>query len=155
MTRKKTKFNFLNIAPVLALAIFFLTDRLLKYKALSLLQAKELFSDFFLFSLTKNYFISFSLPFSGPFLNILISLLVTLLLSCIVFLTIRKKAGKFEIICLIAIFLGALSNLIDRLTLGFVIDYLELRGVSAFNLADVMISLASFSFIVHSFKRSS
>lgn len=153
MNKRKIKYNFLNIAAIFSLAIFFLADRFLKYLAMGLDSSLEIISNIFFFSFTKNYFISFSLPFSGPVLNVFISVLVALLLVYIVFLAIYEKKRKIEIFLLIIIFLGALSNLIDRLSFGFVIDYLEIKGLSVFNLADTMIAISSFFFIAHSFRR--
>lgn len=149
MTKEKINYNFLNIAALFSLAIFFLADRLLKYLAMGLDSSREIISNIFFFSFTKNYFISFSLPFSGPVLNVFITILVALLLVYIVFLVIYEKKRKIEIFLLLVIFLGALSNLIDRLSFGFVVDYLEIKGLSVLNLADVMIALSSFSFIAY------
>ena len=153
MNNRLLKNLFLNIAIALSLAIFFLGDRLLKGLALNLETPKELISNFFLFNLTKNYFISFSLPLSGPILNIFIIILVILLALYIVFLLFKEKERKLEIILLLFIFFGALSNLIDRLSLGFVVDYLELRYFSVFNIADVMITIPSFWLILKNIKK--
>jgi len=38
------------------------------------------------------------------------------------------------------LFSGILSNLVDRLTLGYVIDYIDLRIWPAFNIADIAIT---------------
>ncbi len=148
MNNKKFKIILINIAAIFSLAIFFISDRVLKNLALNLDNSIGLIKDFFLFSFTKNYFISFSLPLSGPILNILILFLMTLLLLYLVFLIIKEKEKKTEIILLLFIFFGALSNVIDRLSLGFVIDYLEIKSLSAFNLADVMITSSSFILIL-------
>jgi len=39
----------------------------------------------------------------------------------------------------LAVILGAAGNLFDRLKYGYVVDYLDLKYFTAFNLADVMI----------------
>lgn len=153
MNRVLAKKLSFNIAIACSLAIFFLSDRLLKDVALNLVESKALISNFFLFSLTKNYFISFSLPFSGPILNIFIIALVFLLASYIIFLIVKEKNSKLEIILLLFIFFGALSNLIDRLSLGFVVDYLELSYFSAFNIADIMITIPSFWLILKNIRQ--
>ena len=149
MNKKTIKTLLINIATPFGLAIFFLSDRILKTKALSLEASKELITNLFFFNLTKNYFISFSLPLSGPILNIFIVLLIIILGIYLIFLIIREKDRKLEIILLLFIFFGALSNLIDRLSLGFVVDYLELRYFTVFNLADVMIVIPSFWLILN------
>jgi len=148
MNKNKFKSLFINIAAIFSLAIFFISDRLLKNIAFKLEENINLVKDFFIFSFTKNYYISFSLPLSGTILNILISLLILILLSYLIFLIINEKEKKTEIILLLFIFFGALSNAIDRINFGFVIDYLEINQLSSFNLADVMITVSSFIIIL-------
>ena len=152
MNKKTIKTLLINIAIPFGLAIFFLVDRILKAKALNLEKSLELIPNLLFFDLTKNYFISFSLPLSGPTLNIFIVLLIILLAIYLIFLIIKEKDKKLEIILLLFIFFGALSNLIDRLFLGFVVDYLELRYFTVFNLADVMIVIPSFWLILNNLK---
>jgi len=152
MNKKTIKTLLVNIAITFGLAIFFLADRILKAKALNLEAPIELIPNLLLFNLTKNYFISFSLPLSGPILNIFIVLLIILLAIYLIFLIIKEKDRKLEIILLLFIFFGALSNLIDRLSLGFVVDYLELLYFTVFNLADVMIVIPSFWLILNNLK---
>lgn len=149
MNKKIIKTLLMNIAIPFGLAIFFLADRILKAKALNLEAPIELIANLLFFNLTKNYFISFSLPLSGPVLNIFIVLLIILLVIYLIFLIIKEKDKKLEIVLLLFIFFGALSNLIDRLSLGFVVDYLELRYFTVFNLADVMIVIPSFWLILN------
>jgi signal peptidase II len=52
----------------------------------------------------------------------------------------RDSAKRWEVIILTFIIFGAISNILDRLIYGYVIDYLELKYFTVFNLADVMIS---------------
>jgi signal peptidase II len=42
---------------------------------------------------------------------------------------------------------GILSNLLDRIRLGFIIDHISLQGICAFNLADIAISFGALIFI--------
>jgi signal peptidase II len=51
---------------------------------------------------------------------------------------------------LILIFSGAISNLLDRLRLGCVIDYIDLKFFPVFNLADVYITIGII-FIIFNF----
>jgi signal peptidase II len=44
-------------------------------------------------------------------------------------------------------FLGAFSNLYDRLHYGYVIDYFDLKYFTVFNLSDVMIIIGIFGVI--------
>lgn len=70
-----------------------------------------------------------------------LSLLVVLLFLLALFLRTRalRPAARFSLP--LALLLGGIAgNLADRLLRGFVIDYLELGGVCAFNLADLAIA---------------
>lgn len=49
---------------------------------------------------------------------------------------------------------GALSNLIDRIFLGHVVDYIDLRIWPVFNIADSCINIGVFLILINSFKKS-
>lgn len=154
MNKLPSKNTFKNIAIALVIAIFFISDRALKNLALLKEEGDsfELIPNLFSFSFTKNYFISFSLPLFGPFLNIVIAVIIAALSFYIVYLFRTKKGAKWELVLLCALLFGAISNFIDRLSFGFVIDYLELKYFTVFNLADVMISVSSFILIIRNFR---
>jgi len=142
MNKFLTKTHLKNIAIALVIAIFFVTDILLKALSLNLMSAapKKLIGDILSFHPTANYYMAFSFPFGGYLLNIIVSLIVVVLISYILHLKLNKKEKKAEMILLIFILLGALSNLANRWIYGYVIDYLELKYFTVFNIADVMIS---------------
>ncbi len=152
-SKKYTK----NIAIASVIAIFFISDRILKSTALVLGEnnAFDFIPGLFSFSLTKNYFISFSLPLFGPFLNLAIAFIVVALFAYIIYLAKTKKGDRWEIILFSVLLVGAISNFYDRLSLGFVVDYLELKYFTVFNLADVMISLSSLLLIIKNFRLKS
>ncbi|MDD5449590.1 MAG: signal peptidase II [Candidatus Omnitrophica bacterium] len=61
-----------------------------------------------------------------------------------------------SIVCRLAAILliaGSLSNLIDRLRYGYVVDFLDFRVWPVFNLGDTAITIGIFIFIVHLFLR--
>lgn len=49
---------------------------------------------------------------------------------------------------------GALSNLYDRIFLGYVVDYIDLRIWPVFNLSDTAITVGVFLLLIHSFKKN-
>ena len=59
------------------------------------------------------------------------------LICQLLYLSIKKDYIKAWL--LLAIIFGAISNLFDRIKYGYVIDYLDLKYFTVFNLADVMI----------------
>ncbi len=65
----------------------------------------------------------------------------------IVFLIIYNLKKSFNIFLLIVLF-GAISNIIDRILGGCVIDYINIPYFPAFNLADVMITGGIILFLI-------
>jgi signal peptidase II len=130
-----------NIAIASVIAIFFIADRYLKFLALNMADNApfRLISNIFSFNFTANYYLAFSLPLSGPLINILIVLII-IGLTYYILRNRRDSAKRWEVIILTFIIFGAISNILDRLIYGYVIDYLELKYFTVFNLADVMIS---------------
>jgi len=121
-----------------AIVFFVVLDRWLKVYALAdSEQARNLLGEILKFKFQANYYMAFSLPLNGVWLNIVILLIVLLL---IYYLARAWRSGKQETaICLLAIIMGAASNLFDRLRYGYVIDYFDLKYFTVFNLADAMI----------------
>lgn len=146
----KNRFFFLVITLV------FVADRLLKetsIKKFSLLLKEDFFIVPKLFSFTffKNEYLAFSLP-AGVNLIIIVSIIVLAGLFIILFREFKNK--NTEMIALISlIIMGALSNLQDRVALGFVIDYFYLYPISYFNLADTMIGVGVVALIISKTKR--
>lgn len=144
MNKTILKINRYNIAIALLIAIFFSTDRYLKILSQNLDSTSnfKLIKDFFSFTFTPNYNIAFSLPFSGIILNFLIGVIIIALFFFLFFLN-KEKINIFLSFSLLMILLGAISNFIDRLSYGYVIDYFYLQYFTVFNLADVGISLGA------------
>ncbi len=131
------------------LAIFFVSlDRLFKILALNYYEniKIELISDYFSFTLAKNYYIAFSLPLSGPILSVfIIAIILILLYFCAILI---KKEEYVQVSCLAFVILGAISNIIDRIKYGFVIDYLDLKYFTVFNIADSMIVIGAVLLVI-------
>lgn len=144
--------NFFNIVRISFLAIFFLADRYLKELALSK-HSLIILKDWLSFNFVPNYYIAFSLPISGT----LLILFICLIIIALFFYLIKnfKTLNYFEKFGFISILLGALSNLSDRLLYGFVIDYLDLRFFTVFNIADFLISLGSLIVVINLLKKDS
>lgn len=149
----KNKINFLNIAIISVIAIFFALDRYLKSLALKLAPGESinLISDLFSFSFSKNPYIAFSLPIGPNVITPLVIIIIISLIMAIVWLIYKQKRLSLQTIFLIIILLGAVSNAIDRLQYTYVIDYLRLKNLSVFNIADAMISLGTILYIYLSF----
>ncbi|MFH1503958.1 MAG: signal peptidase II [Candidatus Omnitrophota bacterium] len=74
----------------------------------------------------------------------------------LIFLFIVKKESKKNLLFLIACGLvlgGAVSNLYDRVFLGFVVDYLDFRIWPVFNLSDSCITVGAFLLLWDSYRK--
>ncbi len=123
----------------LLISILFLVDRLTKWCALGI--SKEgvfLFSEKFVgLRLYKN----FNLIFNISLPEVLMYGLISLILAVLVWLLIKNYRQKniFLVFSLSLIIAGAMSNLVDRLNFGFVVDFISFFDYSVFNLSDVYI----------------
>lgn len=154
MNKPNLQKTLINIAIATGIAIFFIADRMLKATALASDEGSwPLIGDIFSFRFTANYNIAFSLPLSGPVLNAIILSVIGLLIYYIFYLIIKKNNQKTEILLLTIILLGAISNILDRFAYGYVVDYLELKYFTVFNLADMMVSGGAAILIIKNLKK--
>ncbi|MBT4277686.1 signal peptidase II [Candidatus Falkowbacteria bacterium] len=88
---------------------------------------------------TKNYGIAFN--FRIP--HILLFLLSTITILFLLYLLQKnyRKNNLGGVLIITVILAGAISNLIDRIYLGYVIDFINIPWFSIFNLADILIVL--------------
>ncbi|MCX7779182.1 MAG: signal peptidase II [Patescibacteria group bacterium] len=121
--------------------LFFILERLIK----NILLIKK---EYLFFKLIPNpYFLFF---FKGDIFYFLVLMIFFLL----IFLLIKSfKNKKYHLsYFLSSVFIGGLSNFLDRLLYGFVIDYFNFFSVFSFNFSDIMILLGTILFIIKSFK---
>lgn len=96
------------------------------------------------FKFTANTGISFSLFNEGG--TVIISLITAILiLICLYVIFARKLTDKLSLISLSLIVGGGLGNLIDRMFLGYVVDFIDVRCINfaIFNVADIAITCGS------------
>jgi len=85
-------------------------------------------------------------PGSGA-LFLAVSIVVS---AVIIFLLLRHKSQGVIMGTGLALLLGgAVGNLIDRLTYGYVLDFLEIRGLFVNNFADVCVSMGTVLVFIH------
>ena len=91
----------------------------------------DILMQYFMPNKVKNYGASFNLLQNYPLLLTIISIIAIIIF---IYLFINFPEDKLPLSLLIA---GTLSNLIDRLFLGYIIDYIKLPYLFTFNLADL------------------
>lgn len=130
LQNQNTQFILINTL----ILVFFILDRVLKKLAWSGLVKKVFFVKF---SLSTNPGIALSIPFKGIFFYFLLAVILYIVVFNLIKSYQKKHIIKFFSFGLI--FVGALSNILDRLIHNVVIDYISLGSLTVFNLADVMI----------------
>lgn len=89
--------------------------------------------------LFENHGLVFSLP-APTWVSLLVMVVAILFVGTMLVRAMKKQKWNL-VVAMSCIFLGALSNVLDRITYGFVIDFVFLgRWFPIFNLADLMIA---------------
>ncbi len=122
-------------APVLALdqlSKAAISARLALYEQVAPIPALD---SLFTFTLTHNTGGAFSLfPEAGKFLVLTGVLMIGVVLYYALALPANQLAQRVALGILLG---GALGNLVDRLRQGYVVDFLHVRGLPVFNIADI------------------
>ena len=119
--------------------IIFVLDQFSKWlvvRHLQLHQSLPVIKGIFHLTHVHNFGAAFSLLNNYPGFLTLVAMVVVLLL--VIFLSLPQQERLLRI-ALAIILGGALGNLLDRLRLGYVIDFLDFRIWPVFNLADMAI----------------
>ncbi len=123
---------------------FFIIDRLIKYLFFNSILANSFFITY-----VTNRGIAFGLSIPPVIIVLFYILVIIIILFLINWLINLYQSKKYVIsFSLWLIILGALSNIIDRIRFGFVIDYIDLHVWPVFNLADTMIVVGVILFLI-------
>ncbi len=98
-------------------------------------------------SMHKNYGIAFSIPIP-MWATLLISAIIIIIMIKLLLVYINKN--EFVFCGLFLIIFGALNNFVDRLINNSTTDYLIFFGLSAINLADILIVTGVFILLWYS-----
>ncbi len=99
--------------------------------------------DFFRLKLTYNSGIAFSIPISQG----IVIFLTVVILAGLGYQLFFKKLSLVENIALLLVFGGAIGNLVDRILVGTVTDFLAFWSFPIFNLADTFITVGIVLFL--------
>ena len=128
-------------------------DQFTKYLAVEKLMGNPPFviiNNFFQFNYVENYGAAFGILQNQQLFFIIATCVI--IIGIIIFMKINNTLTKFMNISLILILAGAFGNLIDRIRLGYVVDFLDVKfgnfyDYPVFNIADSSIVIASFIII--------
>lgn len=139
------------VAAGSALAVF-LSDQLAKWLVISY-GPKELIPGFLGFRIHYNTGIALSIPL-GSWMIVLL-MIVAFFLVTRMFLQAFRAGRRFSVLAYGLLLGGALSNIVDRVRVGAVIDYVEIANTSIFNIADTAIIIGLVLFFWMNWKRVS
>ena len=129
---------YLLILSTIIIVLDQLTKYLIDTKSISLLN-KDLI--FFKFDYVRNFGAAFNLFSGNRFLLSFLSVLVSIILLYII--STNKIINNIELLSYSFILGGTIGNGIDRLSKGFVIDFINLNFINfpVFNIADISINI--------------
>lgn len=146
---------FIFCAEVLSVLLIFFIDRVTKHAAVSRLEPGEsrvILDPIFSLTLVQNTGAAFGFYRGGTIFFIVFSVLAVVGIMLVLWypsfgfrylgfsqITFARRAA------LVLILGGALGNLVDRIFLGYVIDFLDFRVWPVFNLADSAITVGGIS----------
>ena len=142
---------------ILLLLLLIILDLFTKQLIINYIQLHEFIVINFFIDLTHihNFGVSFGL-FSG-YISFWVLALIGLLIVFFIYYLMFTSNDKFEKIGLFIIIGGALSNILDRLIHGYVIDFISIHYNKfywpAFNLADIYITIGILMIIFNIFKK--
>ena len=100
--------------------------------------------NFSIFNYSENYNLAFGILKNNIFIIILTLIIIFILIS----LYLKNKNSKIRL-SLILILSGVISNLVDRIFLGYVIDFIDLGFWPIFNLADLYSTIGVILLIIN------
>lgn len=138
------------LISIIIIGILIAADRITKYAVETALaggETKEFLFGLFRLRYVENTGAAFS-SFSG---NRAVLIVFTSLAIALCLFVLLKKKSLFVSACLILITAGGIGNLIDRITDGFVVDFIEpmFMNFAVFNVADIFITVGAIMLIVY------
>ena len=116
-------------------------DQFVKYRIIEKVMpcaGLEIIKNFFYITYVENYGIAFGLFKNNTLIHIISTSIILLIMCCFLFIYYKKNTAVA--ICISLIIGGAIGNLIDRIRLGYVVDYIHfIIFPPVFNIADAAI----------------
>lgn len=129
--------------------LILIIDQATKYLAVERLMGNPpvvIIDNFFQLNYVENYGAAFGILQNKQLFFIVITIII--IAGIIIFMKVNNKLSKMMNISLVLILSGAVGNLIDRIRLGYVIDFIDVKFGSlydypVFNIADSSIVVAT------------
>lgn len=131
--------------------IIVVIDQAAKFLAASRINFSEsvpVIEGFFHLTLVRNFGIGFGL-FSSPAARWFFVFIIILIILLILYYYRAVPEKYFPVVSLALVLGGAVGNLIDRVLLGFVVDFIDFRFWPAFNVADSAVTIGVIGLIIY------
>lgn len=121
-------------------------DQLTKYLVRANMQPGDripILGDWFSIYYVQNTGTAFSMFEGNRFITVFLT--SALIIACVIFIVKEASSGQ-KLIPLLFTFVaaGGVSNMIDRLSLGYVTDMISCRSFAVFNVADIFVTCGCF-----------
>lgn len=146
-SQKKKRIN--NIVSILSLFLILLIDRVSKSVISSRLSVGEsipIIKNILHITFVKNTGAAFGLFKNSTYFFIAVSVIAVIMIGAVLIKAAKKGIFSEKFLfhySLILIMAGALGNLIDRISLRYVIDFIDFRIWPVFNIADSSITIGT------------
>lgn len=138
------KFN----KKMLLVPILIIVDQISKFLVLNFLTSEKIIIENFIsLNLVNNTGVAFGLNSGQNMTNIFIGILFIFIIVRFLISQKNNIDSKTEII-IYMILAGGISNLIDRIIRGAVVDFINVKNFSVFNIADIYIVVGWILFII-------
>jgi signal peptidase II len=129
--------------------LMLISDQVSKYYAVELLRGREpyvLVDNFLQLNYIENFGAAFGILQNKQLFFIILTTFV--IIGILIYIKLNTKLSKPMIFALVMVVFGALGNLIDRIRLGYVIDFIDVKfgnfyDFPVFNFADSFIVVAT------------
>ena len=140
-TKKKIK---IYIIPILCIGLLVALDQITKFivrTSFALYESHPLIKNVFHLTYIQNTGIAWGMFKNGRTIFLILTILVLLICAC--FYTKIPESKRFTPIrvCLVILVSGAIGNMIDRISLHYVVDFFDFRLIHfpVFNVADIYV----------------
>jgi len=155
--KRKRKSSFISIFFIFLILIIDQVSKAAIYSKLFLGQSIPIINNVLHLTFVKNTGAAFGLFKNSTYFFIAVSVVSVIIIGIMLFKAIRDDNffGNFLFnFALILIMSGALGNLIDRISLRYVIDFIDVRIWPVFNLADSSITIGTGLLIISFTKKT-
>lgn len=141
-----------NIWSVFMIIVILAIDQVTKYFAKSYLypdKAKDFIKGFIEFRYAENTGVAFSMLSGGRIFFIILTTVVVI--ACLIYMYLKCQKNLWLYWTIGVLSAGAIGNLIDRIYLGYVVDFINpiFVNFAIFNIADCAITLGAISLIAY------